>query len=419
MSNYKAVLNPFTGQLQLVLDANLLKIKGTVDTTADLPLTGNTENDCYIVKDEDAIYTWNSTESSGTIDKWVNVGSVSSIDWSAITNKPTSTVNDIDDAVTKKHTQGTDQALDTGGASEVSAAQAKTGYTHSQVVAGNPHAVTKSDVGLANVDNKSEATIITDVKADVDVADAISKKHTQNTDQSLDSGGANEVSAAQAKKGYTHSQVASGNPHNVSKSDVSLGDVQNIKDKLDATSAPTVNDDVDLGYSVGSKWVDVSADKAYICLDNTDGAAVWTEVTQSGGVASVDGNSGKVKLKRTIILKVLSDDELLATGDGQMRFTVPSMLNGYNLVEAHAHVYNASSSGTPTFAIYNETDSHDMLSTDITIDANENDSKDATTQPVINGSYDDVATGDVIRIDCDVAGTGTQGLEVRLTFQLP
>jgi len=56
-----------------------------------------------------------------------------------------------------------------------------------------------------------------------------------------------------------------------------------IKKKLDATQAPTVNNDIDEGYAVGSRWVDVTNDKEYVCLDNTDGAAVWTETTQSVG----------------------------------------------------------------------------------------------------------------------------------------
>ena len=62
------------------------------------------------------------------------------------------------------HTQGTDQALDTGGANEITAAQAKAGYTHSTgdgsdhadvasntshrgTTTGNPHSVSASDVG--------------------------------------------------------------------------------------------------------------------------------------------------------------------------------------------------------------------------------------------------------------------------------
>lgn len=48
--------------------------------------------------------------------------------------------------------------------------------------------------------------------------------------------------------------------------------------KLDASAAPTVNDDVLDGYSVGSIWVDVSADRAYVCLDVTATAAVWARI---------------------------------------------------------------------------------------------------------------------------------------------
>jgi hypothetical protein len=43
----------------------------------------------------------------------------------------------------------------------------------------------------------------------------------------------------------------------------------------DKTSAPTANDDVTLGYIIGSMWFDVTNHKLYICEDNTDTAAVW------------------------------------------------------------------------------------------------------------------------------------------------
>jgi hypothetical protein len=38
---------------------------------------------------------------------------------------------------------------------------------------------------------------------------------------------------------------------------------------------------------------------------------------------------------------------------------------------------------------------------------------------VINTANDGVATGDRIMVDVDVAGTGTKGLVVTLTFQAP
>ena len=48
-----------------------------------------------------------------------------------------------------------------------------------------------------------------------------------------------------------------------------------------ASVAPAVTDDFTLGYGPGSEWVDVASDKAYVCLDATEGAAVWTETTQT------------------------------------------------------------------------------------------------------------------------------------------
>ena len=61
-----------------------------------------------------------------------------------------------------------------------------------------------------------------------------------------------------------------------------------ILNKYDATVAPTVNEDSGDGYEVGSEWIDVTADKAYKCLDATVGAAVWTETTQSGGSGALE-----------------------------------------------------------------------------------------------------------------------------------
>jgi len=50
-----------------------------------------------------------------------------------------------------------------------------------------------------------------------------------------------------------------------------------------STSAPTVNDDDTIGYSVGSVWNDTSTDTRYACLDSTRGAAVWKSTTENFG----------------------------------------------------------------------------------------------------------------------------------------
>lgn len=48
---------------------------------------------------------------------------------------------------------------------------------------------------------------------------------------------------------------------------------------LAASAAPTTTDDDGSGYSVGSVWIDTTADLAYLCLDATTSNAVWLPVS--------------------------------------------------------------------------------------------------------------------------------------------
>ena len=120
----------------------------------------------------------------------------------------------------------------------------------------------------------------------------------------------------------------------------------------------------------------------------------------------------------TVAISLLDADSpvTVVNGIASARLFIPPLVNGFVLSDADACVITASTSGTPTFQIRNVTDSVDILSTRITIDANEKTSYTAATQPVINTSNDDVATGDELRFDCDVAGTGTTGLTIILVF---
>ena len=141
--------------------------------------------------------------------------------------------------------------------------------------------------------------------------------------------------------------------------------------------------------------------------------------TEAAKANTPDALAGSIFGTKSVVIKVIDDDTALTTGDGKTHFTIPVELNGMNLVSVGAHVYTASSSGLPNFQVHNATGGADMLSTAITIDASENDSKDATTAAVIDAAQDDVATGDVIRFDCDTAGTDTAGMEIRMSFRLP
>ena len=121
MGIYKEILNPLTGAFDYVLDTAFLHMKDSVATYNSLPIIGNTEGDVRVTLDTDTMYVWSIPAAGGQLTDWKVVGPITAIDWSAITNKPASSVAAIDDAVAKKHTQGTDQTLDLGGENECTA----------------------------------------------------------------------------------------------------------------------------------------------------------------------------------------------------------------------------------------------------------------------------------------------------------
>jgi len=65
------------------------------------------------------------------------------------------------------------------------------------------------------------------------------------------------------------------NPHEVDKGQVGLGDVENLKGNLEAVTDPGVNDDSITGYAVGSRWVNLTTNREYVCVYDSPGAAIW------------------------------------------------------------------------------------------------------------------------------------------------
>jgi hypothetical protein len=66
------------------------------------------------------------------------------------------------------------------------------------------------------------------------------------------------------------------------------------------------------------------------------------------------------------------------------------------------------------------TGGYDMLSTALTIDANETGSSTAATPAVVDtaSSHNIVKAADMLAIDVDTAGTGTKGVMIELVFRL-
>ena len=91
-----------------------------------------------------------------------------------------------------------------------------------------------------------------------------------------------------------------------------------------------------------------------------------------------------------------------------------------DLVDVHAEVITAGTTGTTDIQIHNVTQAADMLSTKLTIDSGETGSDTAAAAAVIDTANDDVAENDMLRIDIDaVSTTAAQGLIVTLGFRLP
>lgn len=109
----------------------------------------------------------------------------------------------------------------------------------------------------------------------------------------------------------------------------------------------------------------------------------------------------------------------ITTGDGKAYWAVPAGLNGYRIAAVQADLTTVSSSGAVNVDLWEVVDGVDILSTNLTIDANERSSATAATPAVIDAANDDLATGNQVRVDIDGAGTGAKGLMVHLTLYGP
>ena len=143
--------------------------------------------------------------------------------------------------------------------------------------------------------------------------------------------------------------------------------------------------------------------------------------TATTNVVTPDALAGS-NLGIRYVQAVLNGTTALTTSE-KVYFRIPAALNGMNLVSVTGSVgtgaAGSSSSGTPTFTVKNVTDGNQMLSTSLTIDANEYTSATAATPVAINGSFDDVVTDDLIEVAVTTAGTGVTYAVVTCGFQLP
>lgn len=117
-------------------------------------------------------------------------------------------------------------------------------------------------------------------------------------------------------------------------------------------------------------------------------------------------------------IKVFEDDEELEVREEAFVWQIPEDLDQSEIIKVEAFI-TTSGSGATTINIRAGdpcTAGTDILTTPITIDSGDCNSKDAATQPVISGDVWEVAWGDHLHIDVDAFGTGAMGLGVIVTL---
>lgn len=144
---------------------------------------------------------------------------------------------------------------------------------------------------------------------------------------------------------------------------------------------------------------DPNADRLMFWDDST-GAVAW--LTLNG---ALEFSTTNLRVLECIGISVVSESTTLTTGTAKRTFRMPF---AFTLTGVRASVSTVSSSGLPTVDI-NEGGTT-ILSTKLTIDANEYTSTTAATAAVISDAS--LADDAEMTIDIDVAGTGAKGLKV-------
>ncbi len=121
------------------------------------------------------------------------------------------------------------------------------------------------------------------------------------------------------------------------------------KNNTVATAAPAVTNDVDEGYSVGSRWYDITNDVAYVCLDNSDGAAVWKR--EAGGVVEGSVTFGAADTSKTVAIGALYNSKPVFLSDAQQ--DQGACTDAFGAVSAGTLTITGTAPGVGKTAIYN------------------------------------------------------------------
>lgn len=168
------------------------------------------------------------------------------------------------------------------------------------------------------------------------------------------------------------------------------------------------------GTVVRSTWLNAINDFFYTLFQGaTTAAAARTALGLSDGSSNltvndltVNGNIVATKFPQWLQFAISDQSNAITTGTAKFTTRLPAC----TILSIRASLKTASSSGIPTFDI-NE-NGVSILSTLLTIDANEKTSTTAATPVVISDTA--IADDSEITFDVDVAGTGAVGAVISM-----
>jgi len=147
-------------------------------------------------------------------------------------------------------------------------------------------------------------------------------------------------------------------------------------------------------------------------------AAETTTGTDAARAVSPDGLAGSRYGEECIAWTVVDSDTDVAVADGKQAFTVPSTLNGMDIVDVIASVHTKGVTGTTDVQLRRRRAGADadVLSTKVTIG-----DEFYAADEVVNAANDDLNTGDQLYVDVDAvhSGTAPKGLSVTVIARLP
>lgn len=202
----------------------------------------------------------------------------------------------------------------------------------------------------------------------------------------------------------THIATVTGNPHSVTATDLSLGNVDNTADadKPVSTAQQTA--------------LDLKADAADVSnVDNTADADKPTSTAQQTSIDNAKAQAIAEARDEVIMVAVSDETSDLAVGDNQLLFRMPF---GLVLDEIRASVGTAPTGSTIVIDVEvdsTESSGGSILSTLLTIDATEKTSTTAVTPAVISNNY--LPDDSEVAINIDQVGSTVAGAGLKITFK--